>query len=197
MEEEKEGKMLVITAPSGAGKTTIVRHLLKTYPQLAFSVSATNRPRRVKEKNGVDYFFMSTEEFQEKIKNKSFLEWEEVYDGQYYGTLKSEITRIWREGKHIIFDIDVRGASNIKNMYPDQCLALFIKPPSIQTLINRLKSRKSETGKSLLKRIARVKKEMIYENSFDKVLVNDILEVALKEAELIVEEFIFQEYINY
>jgi guanylate kinase len=185
-----EFKMLVFTAPSGAGKTTIVRHLLKSYKNLDFSVSATNRKKREKEVEGKDYYFLSTEAFKTKIAEEDFVEWEEVYDDQFYGTLKSEIDRLWALGKHIVFDIDVRGATNIKKLYKDQCLAIFIKPPSLNVLINRLKKRDTETEASLNKRITRVKREMEYEKTFDKVLVNDLLEVSLKEAELIVEDFL-------
>ena len=185
-----EFKMLVFTAPSGAGKTTIVRHLLNTYPILDFSVSATNRAKREKEVDGKDYYFLDTETFKSKIEKDEFVEWEEVYDDQFYGTLKSEIDRLWALGKHIVFDIDVRGATNIKKLYKEECLAIFIKPPSLDVLINRLKKRDTETEASLKKRIARVKREMEYENTFDTVLVNDLLEVSLKEAELIVEDFL-------
>ncbi len=183
---------MVITAPSGAGKTTIVKHLIKTYPELAFSVSATNRPARPKEKEGIDYYFMSTEEFKQKISSDAFLEWEEVYDGQFYGTLRSEVERLWQLEKHIIFDIDVRGATNIKKVYGPSCLTVFIKPPSFQELVRRLRGRQTETSASFRKRITRIKKELSYETTFDKILVNDLLDVALKEAELITEEFIFE-----
>ncbi|MDH3245415.1 MAG: guanylate kinase [Saprospiraceae bacterium] len=186
------GKLLVITAPSGAGKTTIVKHLIKTYPELAFSVSATNRPARPEEKEGIDYYFISTEEFKQKISSDAFLEWEEVYDEQFYGTLRSEVERLWQLEKHIIFDIDVRGATNIKKVYGPSCLTVFIKPPSFQELVRRLRGRQTETSASFRKRITRIKKELSYETTFDKILVNDLLDVALKEAELITEEFIFE-----
>lgn len=186
-----KGKLLVITAPSGAGKTTIVKHLVKTFPELAFSVSATNRAARPREKEGVDYYFISTDEFKQKVSNDAFLEWEEVYEGQFYGTLRSEVHRLWQLGKHIIFDIDVRGATNIKKVYGSSCLTVFIKPPSFQELVRRLKDRQTETDASFRKRITRIKKELSYETAFDKILVNDLLDVALKEAELITEEFIF------
>ncbi len=185
------GKMFIFTAPSGAGKTTIVRHLLQKYDFLDFSVSATTRKKRPHEVDGKDYFFITPEEFRNKINNGEFAEWEEVYEDQYYGTLKSEIERVWAKGKHIVFDIEVKGATNIKKMYGDRCLAVFIRPPSLEVLIERLKNRKTESEKSLKKRIARVKKEMKYENTFDKVLVNDLLEVAFVEAEYIVETFVF------
>ena len=186
-----KGRMLIFTAPSGAGKTTIVRHLLTKYNDLDFSVSATTRQKRSHETDGVDYYFLSTEEFKSKIRNDEFVEWEEVYENQYYGTLKSEVSRLWAEGKHIVFDIEVKGATNIKEMYGDRCLAVFVKPPSLEVLVERLKNRKTESAESLRKRITRVKQEMTYENNFDKVLINDLLEVALKEAEFTLEQFIY------
>ncbi len=186
-----KGKMLIFTAPSGAGKTTIVRHLLAKYDDLDFSVSATTREKRPHEKHGKDYYFLSIDEFRAKIKNNEFVEWEEVYNNQYYGTLKSEVTRLWESGKHIVFDIEVKGATNIKEMYEDDCLAVFVRPPSLDVLINRLKKRKTETVASLKKRIQRVKQEMTYQNNFDRIVVNDLLQVTLKEAEFIVENFIY------
>lgn len=185
-----QGKLIIFTAPSGAGKTTIVRHLLKHFDELDFSVSATNRNRRHHEKEGRDYYFLSTEEFKEKIDNEEFLEWEEVYENQFYGTLKSEIRRLWEKEKHIIFDIDVRGAKSIKRVYKDQALAVFIKPPSPEILFERLKNRKTETAKSLKKRITRAKKELKYEDKFDMVLINDELDRAFANAIEIVENFI-------
>ena len=185
------GKMVIFTAPSGAGKTTIVRHLLKRYKrQLGFSTSATTRVMRDHETEGKDYYFLSVEEFKQKVKDNEFVEWEEVYPNQYYGTLKSEVERIWSEGKHIVFDIEVKGATNIKDMYCDKCLAVFIKPPSLNVLVKRLKDRKSESESSLNKRIARMKKELSYESAFDTVLINNLLAVACKEAEIIIETFL-------
>ncbi len=183
-------KLILVTAPSGAGKTTIVRHLLSTYTELGFSVSATNRDARAHEQEGQDYYFITTRQFREYIRDGAFVEWEEVYENQYYGTLKSELDRLWSAGKQIVFDIDVKGATNIKKAYPDQSLAIFIKPPSLQVLMDRLQKRKTENEKSLRKRLAKAKKELTYENNFDVVVVNDKLEVALKEAELIVSHFI-------
>ena len=183
------GKMFIFTAPSGAGKTTIVRHLLEKYDFLDFSISATTRQRRPHEVDGKDYYFLSVEEFDEKIANDEFVEWEVVYEDKY-GTLKSEIDRVWELGKHVVFDIEVKGATNIKKMYGDKCKAIFIKPPSLEILIERLTNRKTESDSSLRKRIARVKREMKYQYTFDGVLVNDLLEVALKEAEFFVETFI-------
>ncbi len=184
------GKLIVITAPSGAGKTTIVRHLIKTFDFLGFSISATTREKRKHEEDGKDYYFMSVEEFKKMRRRRKFLEWEEVYDNQYYGTLKSEVERIWKEGKHIIFDVDVKGAKDIKKAYPDETLAIFVKPPSVEELFARLRNRKTETEASLKKRFARSKRELKYEKKFDKVLVNDDLEIALQEAEEMVINFI-------
>lgn len=189
-EVKNEGKMFIFTAPSGAGKTTIVRHLLKNYDFLDFSVSATTREKRVHEVDGKDYYFLTREEFDKRVENDEFVEWEEVYEDRY-GTLKSEVERVWETGKHIVFDIEVKGATNIKKLYGDRCKAIFIKPPSVEVLIQRLKDRNTESASSLKKRIARIKREMTYQNTFDGVLVNDMLEVALKEAEFFVETFIY------
>ncbi len=190
MESRQDKKMFIFTAPSGAGKTTIVKHLLSKYNNLGFSVSATTRTKRPYETEGKDYYFMSVDEFKQKINQGEFVEWEEVYHEQYYGTLKSEIDRIWSEGKQLVFDIDVRGAQNIKKAFGDQCMSVFVRPPSVSTLIQRLTDRNTETPESLEKRVNKVKKEMAYENSFDMVLVNDKLEIAAKEAEHITETFI-------
>ena len=187
----KGGKMFIFTAPSGAGKTTVVRHLLKTYNFLDFSVSATTRDMRDYEVDGKDYYFLTPKEFRTRVDNDEFIEWEEVYEDQYYGTLKSEVDRVWKTGKHIVFDIEVKGATNIKNLYGDKCQAIFIKPPSLEILIKRLTDRKTESDASLKKRIARVKREMTYQDTFDAVLVNDLLQVALKEAEFMVETFVY------
>ncbi|MFK8104681.1 MAG: guanylate kinase [Saprospiraceae bacterium] len=182
-------KLILFTAPSGAGKTTIVQHLLKQFDRLSFSVSATNRKRREHEIHGKDYYFLSTTEFQRRVTRGDFLEWEEVYEKQYYGTLKREIKRVWNENKHVIFDIDVKGACSIKEAYPDT-LAVFVKPPSPEVLFERLRNRRTETEKSLQKRIKRAKLELEYENKFDLVLVNDILEDTFEKAEKIMQDFI-------
>ncbi len=183
-------KLIIVTAPSGAGKTTIVHHLLRKFPELAFSVSATNRARRNHEIDGVDYYFLSTDDFKKKVTEGAFLEYEEVYDDQFYGTLKSEVERLWDLGKCIIFDVDVKGATSIKKAYPDESLAIFIKPPSKEILFERLKNRKTETTESLKKRIARATEELKYENRFDKIVVNDDLEHAFLESETVVRDFI-------
>lgn len=185
-----EGKMFIFTAPSGAGKTTIVRHLLDKYNFLDFSISATTRNKRPHEQDKVDYYFMSVDEFKENVANGAFIEWEEVYENQFYGTLKSEVERIWSNNKHLVFDIDVRGAQNIKRFFGDKCMSVFVRPPSVEVLIDRLINRNTETPESLQKRISKVRREMEYENTFDIVLVNDLLEVSFVEAEHIVETFI-------
>ncbi|HRO08333.1 MAG TPA: guanylate kinase [Saprospiraceae bacterium] len=185
------GKMFVFTAPSGAGKTTIVKHLLARYSELEFSVSAATRVRRPHEVDGRDYYFMSVDEFRHKIDQDAFVEWEEVYKDQYYGTLKSEVDRIWKIGKHIVFDIDVKGAMNIKSLYGPRCMSVFVRPPSFGILKERLINRNTETEASLNKRILKAEAEMEYENSFDIVLVNDVLEISLMEAEHIIETFLY------
>lgn len=185
-----EGKMVVFAAPSGSGKTTIVRHLLDEYEQLAFSVSATTRPIRYYEEDGIDYYFLSNENFRCKIENKAFVEWVEVYEGRFYGTLKEEIERLWKEGKYVLFDIDVVGAMKIKEHYGEKCLAVFVKPPSIQTLIERLKKRKTESEASLNIRKERFKKELEFESRFDEVIINDELAIALERAEALTESFL-------
>ncbi|MBL0024036.1 MAG: guanylate kinase [Saprospiraceae bacterium] len=184
------GKMFIFTAPSGAGKTTIVRHLLDKYGVLGFSVSATTREKRSYETEGKDYYFITVEDFKRRIASGDFVEWEEVYHDQYYGTLKSEVDRIWANNQHLVFDIDVRGAKNIKQNYGAKCMSVFVRPPSVHTLIERLINRNTETPESLEKRINKVKREMDYENSFDIVLVNDLLEISFLEAEHIIETFI-------
>lgn len=181
--------MVVFTAPSGAGKTTVVRHLLKTYPDLlSFSTSATTRERREHEIDGKDYYFLSKENFKKRVKDGQFIEWEEVYEDQYYGTLQSEVKRILATGKKIVFDIEVYGAENIKQKYGDRCLVIFVKPPSFRELVQRLTNRNTETPKSFKKRITRIKKEMLFVNSFDEVLLNDKLEDTLRNAEKLIEE---------
>ena len=184
-------KLLVFTAPSGAGKTTVVQHLLDEYRDaLGFSVSATTRKKRKYERGGKDYYFISKEEFKKSIDKNEFVEWEEVYEDQFYGTLKSEVERLWKKGKAVVFDIDVKGALNIKKNYGEDSLVVFISPPSLEILIERLENRGTESEKSLKKRIARVKKEMEYKDKFDIVLINDFLPETFRKAEQIVEDFL-------
>lgn len=184
------GKLVIFSAPSGAGKTSIVRALLSEIPSLAFSISACSRPMRPGEQNGVDYYFLSPEAFREKIDQGEFLEWEEVYPGSFYGTLKSEVERIWGSGRDVIFDVDVAGALNIKKQYEEQALAVFVKPPSVEELKKRLILRKTETEESLNKRIGKAKKEMSYAGHFDKEVVNDRLEDAIQKAVQMVKAFL-------
>lgn len=186
-----QSKMILITAPSGAGKTTIVRHLLSVFDFLDFSVSATTRNRRPHEQDRVDYYFKTPEEFKNLIKQNAFAEYEEVYKDQFYGTLKSEVDRLWGLKKRIVFDIDVQGATNLKKLYKENALGIFIAPPSLEVLEDRLRSRKTETEKQLETRLTRVRKEMEFRDTFDSVLVNDDLNTALKEAEHKVLSFIF------
>jgi len=186
-----KGKLFVFSAPSGSGKTTIVRHLLKQETfNLAFSVSATSRDPRGEEKHGEDYYFLSLEEFKDKIKNDSFLEWEEVYRDNFYGTLKSEVARIWALKKHVIFDIDVVGGLRIKKKYPKETLAVFIKPPGIDALKIRLKKRSTESKDKINMRIAKASVELATAPQFDKIIKNYELEVALKETEELVRDFL-------
>jgi len=185
------GKLVIFTAPSGAGKTTIVHEMLKVLEfNLAFSVSATTRPPRPGEKDGVDYYFISKEEFLKKIENNEFVEWNEVYDGIYYGTLKTEIERLWKLGKNVVFDVDVVGAMNIKKQYPDKSLAIFIKPPSLEELKRRLEKRGTETPEQIQKRLERAKYELQFADKFDVVIVNDDLQKAVEETKKILREFL-------
>jgi guanylate kinase len=184
-------KIIIITAPSGAGKTSITKHLLKTFPgKLVFSISAATREKRNYEKDGVDYHFMSVDDFKEKIQNNAFIEWEMVYEGKYYGTLKSEIHRIWKEEKTPLLDIDVQGAVHVQQQHREQCLSIFIEPPSVDELKKRLSSRGTETPESLATRLNKATYELSFKDHFDKVIVNDDLEKACKEAEMIVRSFI-------
>ncbi len=190
----KKGKLIVFSAPSGSGKTTLVHHLLNQEKLgLQFSISATSRPRRGQEIDGKDYYFISEEKFQEHIRNKDFLEWEEVYTNNFYGTLLSEVDRIWRNGKVAIFDIDVVGGLRIKEKFPDNTLAVFVQPPSVEVMESRLRNRKTDSEEKIKERLAKAGKEMEFSRKFDYVLVNDDLEAAKKEAEKIVVEFIKKE----
>ncbi|MCR9287699.1 MAG: guanylate kinase [Bacteroidetes bacterium] len=184
------GKLIIVTAASGAGKTTIVKNLLKKFDNLAFSISATTRAPRPGEVNGVDYYFIEKEDFEMKVKNEEFVEWEEIYPGQSSGTLKKEVERLWSEGKHILFDIDVKGAENIKKVYPENSLAIYIKPPSEATLFKRLRNRKTESDEKLKARFERAKMELAYENNFDMIVLNDTLKLAYFESEHIVNSFL-------
>lgn len=185
-------KIIIITAPSGAGKTSITRHLMQSFPQLAFSISAATRIARGTEKNGTDYYFISEADFKQKIQHNEFAEWEMVYEGKYYGTLKNELQRIWDEQKIPVLDIDVKGAIHIKQQYPDSCLTIFIEPPSVVELKKRLESRGTETTESLSARINKAAYELSFKEHFDKLIINDDLQKACKEAVEIVDHFIRQ-----
>ncbi len=183
------GKIIIITAPSGAGKTSITRYLLNKYTKLAFSISAATREPRGDEKNGADYYFMSLEEFHEKIENNDFAEWEMVYEGKYYGTLKSELQRIWSEGWIPILDIDVRGAIHIQQQFPHNSLSIFVLPPSLEALKKRLEARGTETAENISTRLNKASYELSFSHSFNKVVINDNLENACAETEAALKEF--------
>lgn len=174
----KKGKLVIFSAPSGAGKTTIVKYLLKQQLELEFSISATSRSPRINEVNGVDYHFISKAEFENRVVNQEFVEWEEVYKGTCYGTLKSEVERITDLGKNVIFDVDVIGGINIKKMYGDRALAVFVQPPSVAELESRLRSRATDSEEVIQKRLAKSEFELSFSNQFDIVVVNDDLTVA-------------------
>lgn len=185
-----KGKLIIFSAPSGSGKTTIVRHLLNKFSsQLAFSVSACTRSRREYEVDGKDYYFLSIEDFRQRIANQEFAEWEEVYAGNYYGTLKAEIQRLWDEGKHVVFDVDVKGGLKLKEAYEKDALAVFVKVSSEAEIERRLNSRGTETAQTMATRLAKVRYEQSFEHEFDTVLINDDLDEALKKAEDLIQEF--------
>jgi guanylate kinase len=184
------GKLVIVAGPSGSGKTTIVRHLLGVYPRLAFSISACSRKKRPGEKDGEDYYFLTAEQFKEKIKKGEFLEWEEVYSGSFYGTLRTEVERLWAAGRDVIFDIDVKGALNLKKHFPKESITIFIQPPSVQALEQRLKERNTETPGILAQRISKATEELSYAPQFDASINNDDLPKAFNTAEGIVGKFL-------
>lgn len=186
-----EGKLFIFSAPSGSGKTTIVQHLLHTDPRIGFSISACTREmRESKEANGKDYYFLSVEEFERRIENKEFVEWEEVYPGRYYGTLRSEVQRIWDMGKHVIFDVDVKGGLSLKEQFGDKALSIFVKVPSIEELQKRLIDRNTESEESLKTRLEKMKYESSFQDQFDVILVNDRLEETFVKAHKLIDDFI-------
>jgi guanylate kinase len=185
-----EGKAIIFSAPSGSGKTTIVKHLLEKNPDLGFSISASTRDKRGRtEAHGHDYYFLTPEDFKQKIDNNDFIEWEEVYEGNFYGTLKSEIDRIWKQGKNVIFDVDVKGGLNLKKYFGDKALAIFVKVPSVDILKERLNDRGTESPESLSRRLFKANFEMSFQDQFDVVLVNENLQKSLTEAQRLYEEF--------
>jgi guanylate kinase len=184
-------KIIIIAAPSGAGKTSITRYLLAKFPdQLSFSISAATRQPRGHEKDGKDYYFISPEEFRKKIKDDAFIEWEMVYEGKYYGTLRSEIEKIWAAGKIPVLDIDIKGAINVQKQYPKQSISLFIEPPSVAELRKRLEFRGTETPESIEARISKATYELSFKENFDHIILNDVLEKACLEAEEVVYNFL-------
>jgi guanylate kinase len=188
-----QGKVIIVSAPSGAGKTSIVKHVLQYLPELRFSTSATTRTMRKGEINGKDYHFLSVDDFKKGIKRDEFLEWEEVYANQFYGTLKSEIQRIWDEGKVVIFDVDVKGGLNIKKYFGNKALAIFVEPPTIEELENRLRKRGTETDESLRKRVEKAEYELTFAPKFDRIILNDNLDDAREEMLRAIREFLDQE----
>ena len=188
---ETSGKLLIFSAPSGSGKTTIVQHLLQQ-PELnlAFSISATTRACREGETEGINYYYLSVDDFKAKIEEGAFLEWEEVYPLHMYGTLRSEVERLWKEGKHVIFDIDVAGGLNLKKHFPEQTLSIFVQPPSMEVLRERLQGRSTESAEKIEMRLSKASQELDTAPQFDYILLNEDLEVALKEAHLVVQQFL-------
>ncbi|MBV9961510.1 MAG: guanylate kinase [Parafilimonas sp.] len=183
-------KLIIITAPSGAGKTSVTKYLLEKISQIAFSVSATTRKARSNEINGVDYYFIGEEEFHKKIRENDFIEWEMVYEGKYYGTFKSELKRIWKAGKIPLLDIDVKGAIHVHEQFDNNCLTLFIEPPSIEELKRRLESRGTESLENIQTRLNKAVFELSFKHQFNKIVINDDLQVACKESEAVVKEFL-------
>ena len=183
-------KLIVFSAPSGAGKTTLVKYILKSFSEIQFSISATSRKARGEERNGKDYYFLSNQEFKARIKNDEFIEYEEVYGGNYYGTLKSEVDRIWKDKKIAIFDIDVVGGANIKGMFPDETLSIFVMPPSIDILHRRLIERGDVTKQEIDVRIKKAESELDYASKFDNIIINNDLEESKKIAHTLIKEFI-------
>lgn len=188
--EQSHQKIIIITAPSGAGKTSITKQLMKRFPQLSFSISAATRKPRAHETDGKDYYFMPVEEFQQKIQEEAFVEWEMVYEGNYYGTLKTEMQRIWNNEQVPVLDIDVKGAIHVQDLYPKQTLSIFIEPPSVEELRRRLESRGTETADSLEARVNKAAYEISFKHSFQHVILNDDLDKAIAEAISIVGDFI-------
>lgn len=186
----KKGKVIIFSAPSGSGKTTIVKKLLLLHKNLGFSISACTRSQRKNEIHGKDYYFLTKEEFQTKIKDSDFVEWEQVYENSFYGTLKSEIEQIWTEGKHVLFDVDVQGGLKLKEYFQEQALAIFITVPSLDILEQRLRNRNTDSEESISKRIAKFKEEIKFEHKFDQTIINKNLDTAIQEIQKIIQKFV-------
>ncbi|MGC8864546.1 MAG: guanylate kinase [Bacteroidales bacterium] len=187
------GKVIIFSAPSGAGKTTLVKEVMRQIPGLGFSVSATSRKPRPGEVDGKDYYFITAEEFKSKVERGEFVEWQEVYPGTFYGTLHSEVRRLWDEGKHVIFDVDVVGGTNLKHIFGPKALAIFIQPPSLEVLRQRLIQRGTDTAEAIEKRLAKASYELGFAKEFDRVIINDRLDIAISEALLAVQSFLQEE----
>ena len=183
-------KVLIFSAPSGSGKSTVVGHILGLHPEIEFSISATSRPPRGEEQDGVEYYFLTVEDFKERIAADAFVEYEQVYEGRFYGTLKSEVQRIWEKGHVIVFDVDVKGGVNLKKYFGDQALPVFIQAPSVEELRRRLESRGTDTPEAIAERVAKAEEEMAYAPLFDRILVNDDLAAAFAESEAMVDAFL-------
>lgn len=186
----KTGKLVILSAPSGSGKTTIMKQVVGTFPQLEFSISATSRAPRGQERDGVDYYFVTAEQFHANIEADAFVEWEEVYGGTMYGTLRAEVERIWDNGHTIIFDVDVKGGVNLKSIFGDRALSIFIMPPSVCELRKRLTLRGTDSPEAIEKRVAKAEEEMMYAPQFDLIVVNDVLDTAVAEVEQAIRKFI-------
>lgn len=191
-QKKNKGKAIIFSAPSGAGKTTIVKKLLETKIPLMFSISACSRLKRGNEKDGIDYHFLSVLEFQKKIKNNEFIEWEEVYENNFYGTMKKEIEKIWESGKHVVFDVDVVGGISLKKYFGERAISIFINPPSLDILFERLTKRATDNKSSLQKRMNKAIEEIKYKDQFDKIINNDKLDIAINETVSVVENFIYK-----
>jgi guanylate kinase len=185
-----KGRFIIVSAPSGAGKTTIVKRLMEAGMGLEFSVSAASREPRSNETNGKDYYFISAADFRNRISNGELLEWQEVYKDQYYGTLKSEVDRIWKNGHHVLFDVDVQGGMNLKSMYPENSLSIFIMPPSLEELERRLRIRSTENHESLRKRLEKAGMELKFAERFDRIVINDNLETAVQQIITMVSQYL-------
>lgn len=190
MDGKNQGKLIIFSAPSGAGKTTIVRAIMEKFPNLEFSVSCTSRPPRGEEKHGKDYFFLTPEEFREAVDSDEFVEWEEVYTDTHYGTLRSEVERIWAKGNAILFDVDVKGGLNLKSIFGEQALAIFVMPPSVETLRERLERRGTDSSEKINKRVEKAEYELMFAPQFDFRIMNDDLQAAIAEVESLVTGFL-------
>lgn len=192
IQKKMRNQVMIFSAPSGAGKTTIVRHLLEKFDFLEFSVSATSRSPRGKEQDGIDYYFLSVDEFKKRVNNNEFVEYEEVYPGSFYGTLRSEVERIWKKGNTILFDVDVKGGMNIKKIFGEKALSVFIQPPSLEIMEERLRNRGTDSEEAIKTRISKAKQEMTFASEFDTILINDKLEDSFEKAEKLVRDFCYK-----